>query len=883
MDYFNIMTYDINGGWSSIAGHNSPLYNYPGQEGGADATSLDNTIQLLLKLGVAPEKINAGVAFYGRGVVTDGDASLNKKTVKRTVNVPPDGNISSCGDYVNWPLNVWDGTPNFAVISQKTKEGEYDGWKYHWDETACVPYLTKDNFFLSYDNERSVALKAKYVVENDLAGVIIWTAYGDLQNLTGNITVHSNKLVECHDATSILADKISKIFDNQDIDAPIEGTTVTANMISPTDNDVFFPDIPVKLNAVVRLKNATIKRVTFRLNECTVPAVTHTAKNGALEEFYYSAEVSRLDAGSYRVRALVEDDQGVCHSSPLVTFSVSERPAQSVPTPVISVVSATDSVVELKWDSTPVEMPLRFDLYRNDKILVNNISEQFYTDKDIMEGGSYKYFIKATSISDGQFALSNIVEVTMSGNLNNVGQFPDISKKSVILGFWHNWPESAYNGSGYKGGHFKNILLSEVPRAYNVIAVAFMKVEDGSSDHIPNFEPYIGTIDEFRRQIALIHSQGRAVILSLGGADAHIELSRSDEDALTARIISLTDRYGFDGIDIDLEQSAISAKDNQAVIPAALRRVKEHYRKQGKNFIISMAPEFPYLRTGQSYSPYITELEGYYDFIAPQYYNQGGDGLWVDGLGNLSQNSDSAKEDFLYYLTESIVTGNRGFTRIPSEKFLIGLPANNDAAANGYVVDASSVKRAFQRLENAGHKIKGLMTWSVNWDCGTSKEGNDYNWEFIRRYAWVTDNEMPEQAAPSTPSDLQASDITSSSAVITWKSSTSSKPITFYNVYRDSHIVGSVSGTAYADTGLVADMQYSYQVEAKDADGNTSPLSPAIVLRTKAETPSTDEWQSDRWYGDGENVSFAGQAYVCSMQHTSNLYWTPDKAKSLWQ
>lgn len=34
MDFFNIMTYDINGGWSEIAGHNSPLYVYPGQEGG---------------------------------------------------------------------------------------------------------------------------------------------------------------------------------------------------------------------------------------------------------------------------------------------------------------------------------------------------------------------------------------------------------------------------------------------------------------------------------------------------------------------------------------------------------------------------------------------------------------------------------------------------------------------------------------------------------------------------------------------------------------------------------------------------------------------------------------------------------------------------------
>jgi chitinase len=26
------------------------------------------------------------------------------------------------------------------------------------------------------------------------------------------------------------------------------------------------------------------------------------------------------------------------------------------------------------------------------------------------------------------------------------------------------------------------------------------------------------------------------------------------------------------------------------------------------------------------------------------------------------------------------------------------------------------------------------MTWSVNWDNGTSKDGVPYNWEFSRRY-----------------------------------------------------------------------------------------------------------------------------------------------------
>ena len=82
-------------------------------------------------------------------------------------------------------------------------------------------------------------------------------------------------------------------------------------------------------------------------------------------------------------------------------------------------------------------------------------------------------------------------------------------------------------------------------------------------------------------------------------------------------------------LDIDLEQSAITAGDNQQVIPEALKIVRDRYKKQGKHFIISMAPEFPYLRTAGGYVPYITALENEYDFIAPQLYNQAGDGLSV--------------------------------------------------------------------------------------------------------------------------------------------------------------------------------------------------------------------------------------------------------------
>lgn len=314
--------------------------------------------------------------------------------------------------------------------------------------------------------------------------------------------------------------------------------------------------------------------------------------------------------------------------------------------------------------------------------------------------------------------------------VNNV--MPDISGKKILMGFWHNWQAGA--SDGYQQGQFTNMNLTDIPEAYNVIAVAFMKGQG-----IPTFKPYNLTDEAFRSQVETLNGQGRAVLISLGGADAHIELHTGDEEKLKDEIIRLVETYGFDGLDIDLEQAAIGAADNKTVLPAALKSVKAHYAAQGKNFIISMAPEFPYLRTGGSYLDYINALDGVYDFIAPQYYNQGGDGLWVDeangGAGAwITQNNDAMKEDFLFYLTESLVTGTRGFTRIPADKFAIGLPSNVDAAATGYVVDPQAVYNAFRRLDDKALSIKGLMTWSINWDNGKSKSGVPYNWEFSTRY-----------------------------------------------------------------------------------------------------------------------------------------------------
>lgn len=70
--------------------------------------------------------------------------------------------------------------------------------------------------------------------------------------------------------------------------------------------------------------------------------------------------------------------------------------------------------------------------------------------------------------------------------------------------------------------------------------------------------------------------------MALGGADGHVELKAGDEQAFANEIIRQVETYGFDGLDIDLEQSAITAGDNKTVIPAALKSSKIVIKRKEK-------------------------------------------------------------------------------------------------------------------------------------------------------------------------------------------------------------------------------------------------------------------------------------------------------------
>ncbi len=56
-----------------------------------------------------------------------------------------------------------------------------NGYRSFWDKRAKSPYLFNKNekTFISYENERAIKIKCRYVLKNDLAGVMFWEYFSD--------------------------------------------------------------------------------------------------------------------------------------------------------------------------------------------------------------------------------------------------------------------------------------------------------------------------------------------------------------------------------------------------------------------------------------------------------------------------------------------------------------------------------------------------------------------------------------------------------------------------------------------------------------------------------------------------------------------------------
>ena len=87
--------------------------------------------------------------------------------------------------------------------------------------------------------------------------------------------------------------------------------------------------------------------------------------------------------------------------------------------------------------------------------------------------------------------------------------------------------------------------------------------------------------------------------------------------------------------------------------------------------------------------------------------------------------------------------------------------------------------------------------------------------------------------APSVPTNLAVTGVTSSSVSLSWTASTDNVSVSGYDVYKDGVLFGNASSTSITVTGLTPKTSYLFFIVAKDAAGNKSGNSASVVGTTE--------------------------------------------------
>ena len=153
-DLVNLMTYDfLVPPGDGIAGHHANLYASAADPGGQSA---DRAVRAFLAAGVPAHKLVLGVPFYGRAwAVPEGDGPYRPAT-------GPSERVETA----------------YAALAAALQGGTYAR---RFDTDARAPYLWDQarRVFVSYDDPESLRLKAAYVRERGLRGMMFWRLEDD--------------------------------------------------------------------------------------------------------------------------------------------------------------------------------------------------------------------------------------------------------------------------------------------------------------------------------------------------------------------------------------------------------------------------------------------------------------------------------------------------------------------------------------------------------------------------------------------------------------------------------------------------------------------------------------------------------------------------------
>ena len=236
VDWFNAMTYDYHGSWSSHAGHNAPLYL------GSDPINDYSVDQSFLYLtgtrSIPKEKLVLGLPFYGK----------------------------SFGTSTLYTSYAGEQDLAFRDVMNAVRSGS---WSYNWDNASKVPYYTSVSppRLISFDDSASIAIKCQYARSKGVSGVMIWELSQDVigreQPLMDVVGAQMIATTGVPESQSDLRSTGFALFDNYPNPFSARGGSTFGGNPSTT---IRFA-IPVSANVSIRIFDMLGREVATLLNE----------------------------------------------------------------------------------------------------------------------------------------------------------------------------------------------------------------------------------------------------------------------------------------------------------------------------------------------------------------------------------------------------------------------------------------------------------------------------------------------------------------------------------------------------------------------------------------------------------------------------------------
>ncbi|WP_065963875.1 glycoside hydrolase family 18 protein [Streptomyces sparsogenes] len=357
--------------------------------------------------------------------------------------------------------------------------------------------------------------------------------------------------------------------------------------------------------------------------------------------------------------------------------------------------AVTSSSVALSW--TAVSGATGYNVYR-DGTKVQAVSGTSATVTGLAASTSYQFQVTATNAAGESPRSAAVTGTTSAGGGGDGGTVP----KHAVTGYWQNFN----NGATVQ-------KISDVQDQYDIIAVAFADATGTPGAVTFNLDSAgLGgyTVDQFKADIRAKQAAGKSVIISIGGQNGTVSVNDSASAANFAdSVYALMRQYGFDGVDIDLENGL-----NATYMTQALRSLSA---KAGSKLVITMAPQTIDMQsTSNAYFQTALNIKDILTVVNMQYYNSG------SMLGCDGKVYSQGSVDFLTALACIQLEGGLS----PSQVGL-GLPASTRGAGSGYV-SPTVVNNALDCLARGTGcgsfkpaktypGLRGAMTWSTNWDA----------------------------------------------------------------------------------------------------------------------------------------------------------------------